>query len=305
MLTSNENALHLQALKVSASSKRNDARLITTLIGVERSRYYRKLGRRRLVDYIIKDLEIDSTFTFSLARVACAATEFEELAAALEAGRLRVGHATRILGKLDKTNVVKMVEFASAHTFAEVVQFIAEMNPKVRTRETKKQISKDQTRRGIVTDKDLDNKLERVQAILAQKQKSAKVVDAIRAACELFLEKFDPVIKAERALSRPKRQAAKKITIRESSKIVRTRVPFRAAEKHEVYRRTGNRCTFQNHEGRCGQNRHTHIHHIVPVSQGGTNEPENLTVLCSFHHDFVHQLMIPGMPPHQYSFCED
>jgi hypothetical protein len=30
-----------------------------------------------------------------------------------------------------------------------------------------------------------------------------------------------------------------------------------------------------------------------PVSRGGTNDPENLTTLCGFHHDLAHQLSLP------------
>lgn len=34
-----------------------------------------------------------------------------------------------------------------------------------------------------------------------------------------------------------------------------------------------------------------HVHHLVPVSEGGTHDPENLILLCSFHHlRYVHKL---------------
>jgi predicted restriction endonuclease len=32
------------------------------------------------------------------------------------------------------------------------------------------------------------------------------------------------------------------------------------------------------------------VHHIRALSQGGTDDLENLTHLCSFHHELVHQL---------------
>jgi predicted restriction endonuclease len=41
---------------------------------------------------------------------------------------------------------------------------------------------------------------------------------------------------------------------------------------------------------RCPNDRYLHIHHIQPVSHGGSNEPGNLTTLCSYHHDMAHQL---------------
>jgi hypothetical protein len=70
-----------------------------------------------------------------------------------------------------------------------------------------------------------------------------------------------------------------------------SRRPLSASEKHAVFLRDQGRCTFVNARGeRCNTDRWLHVHHIKPVSQGGTNDPANLTVICSAHHDLVHQL---------------
>ena len=37
----------------------------------------------------------------------------------------------------------------------------------------------------------------------------------------------------------------------------------------------------------CGSRHHLQVHHIVPRSQGGTHDPENLTTLCWYHHHVV------------------
>jgi hypothetical protein len=69
------------------------------------------------------------------------------------------------------------------------------------------------------------------------------------------------------------------------------RRPLSASEKHAVFLRDQGRCTFVNARGeRCNTDRWLHVHHIKPVSQGGTNDPANLTVICSAHHDLIHQL---------------
>jgi 5-methylcytosine-specific restriction endonuclease McrA len=69
------------------------------------------------------------------------------------------------------------------------------------------------------------------------------------------------------------------------------RRPLSASEKHAVFLRDQGRCTFMNERGeRCNADRWLHVHHIKPVSQGGTNDLANLTVICSAHHDLVHQL---------------
>jgi hypothetical protein len=42
--------------------------------------------------------------------------------------------------------------------------------------------------------------------------------------------------------------------------------------------------------GCCLPPRWSHIHHLKHREDGGTNEPENLVLLCSFHHRLVHRL---------------
>ncbi|MGE3682447.1 MAG: HNH endonuclease [Bdellovibrionales bacterium] len=74
------------------------------------------------------------------------------------------------------------------------------------------------------------------------------------------------------------------------------RVPLTAAQRHAVFARDGGRCTHMDQQGRqCKEDKWLSIHHIQPVSAGGNNEPENLTLLCSHHHDLVHQLSLPIM----------
>jgi 5-methylcytosine-specific restriction endonuclease McrA len=69
------------------------------------------------------------------------------------------------------------------------------------------------------------------------------------------------------------------------------RKTIKAASHHAVMLRTGGRCAFVNERGeRCAEDRFLHLHHIVPLSQGGSDEPSNLTCLCSGHHALVHQL---------------
>ncbi len=60
------------------------------------------------------------------------------------------------------------------------------------------------------------------------------------------------------------------------------------AEIRRMVARRDRGCRFPD----CGApQRLIHVHHIVPVSRGGTHDPDNLILLCSFHHlRYVHRL---------------
>jgi predicted HNH restriction endonuclease len=42
----------------------------------------------------------------------------------------------------------------------------------------------------------------------------------------------------------------------------------------------------------CGFDTAVVVHHIIPKADNGTNDPENLAVLCPNHHAMVHKNMI-------------
>ena len=55
------------------------------------------------------------------------------------------------------------------------------------------------------------------------------------------------------------------------------RTPIIQALRHEVFKRDGYRCTEC---GATNKEKMLHTDHIVPVSQGGTDEMDNLRTLC-------------------------
>ena len=60
------------------------------------------------------------------------------------------------------------------------------------------------------------------------------------------------------------------------------RVPSAALRRQLLARDRG--CRFP----RCGTTRRLHAHHVVHWEDGGTTDLDNLIMLCSFHHTFVH-----------------
>jgi hypothetical protein len=163
----------------------------------------------------------------------------------------------------------------------------------------------------------LYEKLKRVQAVMKNAPNDLEAV--LERLADEYLDREDPVKKAERAFARQakrkpgraetsaspakppqetKESRSERSEFRGRRKPLSARSEFRgrrkpltAHETHAVNLRDGGRCTFVDQYGnRCPNERYLHVHHVRPVSLGGTNDPGNLTTLCSAHHDLVHQL---------------
>ena len=60
---------------------------------------------------------------------------------------------------------------------------------------------------------------------------------------------------------------------------------LRRASRQALYDRAGGKCEY------CGREIDYHgmqLHHVVPVSMNGTNNPHNLMCLCSECHNLIH-----------------
>jgi len=145
---------------------------------------------------------------------------------------------------------------------------------------------------------------------------------------DYYIEREDPVKKAERALakravtaesgpasserseqtesvrseSERSESVRAKLRTRSRKPTPNKRKPLTARELHTVNARDGRRCTFKDANGNCCPNeRWLHIHHLQSVARGGTNTPANLVTLCSRHHQLVHQFShILRAPTHHY-----
>jgi len=80
------------------------------------------------------------------------------------------------------------------------------------------------------------------------------------------------------------------------------RLHHKVTSNYAILRRDRFRCQVPG----CNCRRNLHIHHIIRRSNGGSDEPENLIVLCARHHLYLlHGLLtlkIEGTAPHNLTF---
>ena len=131
------------------------------------------------------------------------------------------------------------------------------------------------------------NEIERVKDLVSQSTSMACNLEAaLEAMAALYLERKDPVKKAERVLSRPELSSRRVATAEKKN-----RRPIAAAVKHEVNRRDQGQCAHVDDKGnRCSQRRWIDVHHLNPVSKGGKDIAGNLVTLCRPHHRFQHEM---------------
>lgn len=317
VLTSTQQALHDRAIEVGKRYRRSEIEAIEVLQEIDRTRLYKRLDCSSLFLYAVKFMGLDESIAYPMITVARRAREIPQLQRSLKENKLSVVKANRIVGTLTAENATRLVGFAETNSTAEINREVA--------RQRKFQGLPVKLRTLKVSDETLV-KVKRGSALM----KSGTDLDAaINIAFEEYLERHDPVRKAKRALDR--RNLGRTMANRETSKntierpashenggkvdvtaenpiqgastpstanfcLYRNlqRKPLTAEEKHQVFARDGGQCTHRHPDGsRCENEKFLHIHHIKPVSQGGTNDPENLTTLCFFHHDLAHQLTLP------------
>ena len=190
-------------------------------------------------------------------------------------------------------NASQWIEFASRHTSREIDQEVARQNPKRAARDKAKPLSEDMVQLTLTVTQRTFEQLKRAQSLRAQRQETTAYGEILAELLEFYLARKDPVKKAQRAKARAK-SAQAKVELCPNRVKPSGRWPLTADERHAVFARDGGCCTHIDNKGqRCGRERWVEVHHLVPVHLGGTNDPENLTTLCSFHHDLAHQLSLP------------
>lgn len=99
--------------------------------------------------------------------------------------------------------------------------------------------------------------------------------------CDFFLGKRD----LARAESTRGLNSRIETPQKESAPQLRNYIPVHL--RRTIFKRDGGRCQFKAQDGRiCGSTYDIEIDHVIPVSHGGKNEPENLRCLCRAHNQW-------------------
>ncbi len=364
--------LHEKALSIAKNYHRCEIELIDIIEKVDKHKIFYTFGYSSLYSYVSDYLGLSKDVAAIFINVARKTREVPALKEEIKNGTLSVSKARRMTAVLTVENQEHWLHLAKTQSKAILEKEVAKVNPKlavltkaqfvhasVEVKEKasiKKidQVVRVQLQLGV--SEKIMIKLRRAQDILSQKMKqSVDLEQTLDVMLDTYLEKEDPVKKAERQFIRGKvkkiksvpghniekegldqnaekanpetrdltteqfkqdvqvqtskevnQEARVQITTQSINQIAsqsisqnthdntkqQKRIPFAASIKHQVNLKYQGRCGHTDKQGkRCSQSRFLEIHHMKPVSQGGSNDIDNLILYCHGHHKMEHLVL--------------
>lgn len=283
--------IHEQALEACSRYKKVEAELIEILIQAEQHRVFLKRGHASLFAYVVGELGLSEPTAYKLITVSRKASLVPELKEEIRKGSVSLSHAKLISPVLNSENKAEWLEKASTFSLRALEKEVVKVRPSLATRERASYTAPSRIKLELGLSEKNMLKLRRAQDLLSQSQKRVVTLEeTLVTLTGEYLHKHDPLEKAKRQMIKGKltpQSPSEKVDKLDASLVART--PIQATTLHQVNLRDQRRCTHTNsNDIRCNQTRWLEIHHIIPVSQGGTNELTNLITLCSAHHDFTH-----------------
>jgi hypothetical protein len=280
--------IHKRALEIATRYIQTDAELIEVLQDVDQHQVYLAYGYSSLFLYVTKELKLSESVAFNFIAVSRKAREIPALKEQIKTGAITLSNARKIAPVLTVQNQEEWLAKASALSNRQLEKEIVKVIPKAAVTERTSYVTPTRIRLEVGLSEDCMDKLRRTQDILSQARSShASFEDAIEASLDEYLFRKDPLKKVMRRKTReiPTETLKTPVTLQ-----VENRTPIPSAIRHQITLRDQGCCAYINDGGeRCTQSRWIDIHHKIPVSEGGTNDPDNLITLCSAHHSWIHQ----------------
>jgi hypothetical protein len=173
-------------------------------------------------------LELSEAQAFNFVAVSRKCSEVPALQDAIENKRINVSRAKRIVSVIAKDNAALWIEKAQKLPQRELEKEVAAVKPEATPRPMLKPTGPQRALLHCGISQEQEKKIYRAKEILSQKlQRPVSLEETLEAVFDLFLEKTDPIRKAQRVLAKKARQTVSPSTKPESPGLegMRLRVP--------------------------------------------------------------------------------
>jgi hypothetical protein len=302
--------LHREAVEISKSLHRQEFLMIEILQRIDAKKVYRLLGYKSLYQYSTIALNLSNGRAYNFIQVSRKAAGLSRLQQALKSGEISLSKAKRISSVISKDNEEHWLKLSKNLSQRSLERAVAKVNPKSSVQEGAHFVSENVLEFRAAISEETEKMIKRVQDLLCQSKGGVASFDeTLREMAKLYLDKKDPLVRAQKALS----NAIKKedtseslnknlILGKDSPQRPAGRKPLSQKLKNQILVRDQGRCQgeavsvvgingdteISRDSDICGDSRWLDVHHITPVSRGGKNILENLVTLCRGHHTLKH-----------------
>ena len=192
--------LHAQALDAARRFKKAEADLVEIFQKIEEGRVFAKMGYASLFEYGVKALGLSEANTYAFIQVGRKSKTVPALQEAIRSGSLTLSKAKKIVSVITPENQEDWIMKAQTLSKDRLEKEVARENPKAAVSERAKYVSDERVELRLGISEELLKKLRRIQDLESQRsRKAASLEDALEKLAEVYLEKNDPVKKAQRA----------------------------------------------------------------------------------------------------------
>ena len=293
--------LYRRACDIAADFKNKEIELIEILKEMDATKAFRISGMNSLFSFVTEILKLSEHQALTYITIARKCAEVPEIQNALFAKEISVSKARRICSVIDDSNKHEWIELAKKSTQKELEKAIRLKDPKALVYDSMRYLTHEYLSLEATIDEDTSQKIKRVKELMTESQnKRIDYNEMFKGLAEVYLQKFDPVLKAERLLNKSAHGSQAKVPkdkfqnqngndgLKSPNRLVNKRVPLTAETKHFIFKRDNGQCRFHINGQRCTSRIHLEVHHKLPIAKGGTDAIENLVLLCSSHHKSIH-----------------
>ena len=292
-------ALHSKNVRTAREERECTERLLWQLKETEARKLYLEFEKcDSLYSYCIRELKMSNGSAGRRVNASRLLGEFPELSGKLVEGSTNMSNLSlmqayvraeekRIGRKVPVEQKRELLERIEHKSGDEVELALAQALPDAKPAQVTKRVRADgDVDYTVRLNARILEKVERVRALNSHKREFADLIGIIEALCDEHLERHDPAMKKPKAGTTDAAAVTRKDLAARSPRSMSDRRKQHSVEnERKLYQRAGSQCEHVDEKGnRCTRRFHLQIDHITPWSLGGSDELENLQLLCRPHN---------------------
>jgi 5-methylcytosine-specific restriction endonuclease McrA len=296
--------------------------LLHLLKEVHKRRLHLEYGYGSLLDFTVKELGFDEASANRRVKAMQLISDIPEVEEKIKMGEMGLTVAAIVQGFLKSEAKVslkpvslerKQEVLAKIHgkSLRDVQSQLAILNPQVIPQDKERVLTEDKIEVKAIISKDLKVKLDRLRNLLSHKNPHMNFDELLNEVADIALEKLDRTKQTKQTKEATEtKQTMEAIQTKQTTEKLRRTTPASPQSKIEpqkqemtqrhtrfipekikrkIWQRDQGRCTFMSPitKQKCRSQFQLQIDHIVPLSLNGSNQEDNLRLICSNHNKLL------------------